>query len=277
MYRNLKYVLPLLVLMPAAARAEVVPLTITFDGYVANDPDAGIQIRTYDPVSGYQDVPYTGDVPAYAYQPGDKVTFTLDTTVPSAADLASGAYDGLRQADGTYKIDLVGRNQAGSLPGGVVSDFAVSGPIETVGNAGQPFGGSGLSLYINPTDNNYSLGTDSGWAYSTFDSPGYLYDPVSGQLTPSPTSCASLGACDRTGDGGFALTGDDLTSAATSDIPIYGTDGGIRGFFSMLLGGSWSLPTYDPGSPTKVPEPSTLLLFGVGTAALIRRRRSKKA
>ena len=281
MGRDFKFtamLLSLSIALPGIAQADPVPLTISFDGYVANDPEASIQIRTYDPATGFGYEPYTGSVPAYAYQPGDQVSFTLDTFVPSASDLASGAYDGLLQPDGTYRIDLFGLGQAGGpVVGGVVSAFDLSGPIATTPSAGQPFGGSGLSVYIDPTDNSYSLGTDSGWVFGSFDAPGYVYDPVSGQLAASPTTCASVSACDRFGDGGFSLTGDDLTSAATSDIPIYGTDGGVRGIFSMLFSGDWSLPSYTPGSPTSVPEPSMLLLFGAGAAAVLRRKAARKA
>lgn len=259
---------------PMAAAAQSVPLTVQFDGVVSGNPAEGIRIRTYDPASGYQYEPFAGNVPDYAYHAGDKVTFSFQTFVPSAPELASGRYNGARQPDGTYRIDLVGVNNAGSQSGvGVVRDIEVTGPIRTTLNAGQPLGGRGLSIYIDPADNSYSLGTDSGWLFSTFDAPGYAYDPIAGTLSPTATTCAAPGACAATGDGGFAFKSDNLSSIQTSSIPIYGTDGGLRGAFSMMFGGMWNLPAYVPGSAVKVPEPPMILLFGAAAAAMMLSRR----
>lgn len=262
-------------LFPVQASAQsTIPLTIAFDGYVQNQPSDGVMLRTYDPATGYTLVPFTGPVPEYAYDQGDAVTFTLTTFVPSAADLASGRYDAAKQPDGTYRIPLVGPNNAGSNGVGVVTEFDVSGPIQSTLNSGQRLGGSGLSVFIDPRDSSYTLGTDTGWLFSLFDAPSYSYDPVTGVLSPRSTSCETN--CALTGDGGFALRSDDLTSIATTNIPIYGTDRSVRGFFSMLFSGNWSLPTYQPGNPTSVPEPSMLLLFGAGALSVMRRRRADR-
>ena len=260
-------------LFPVQASAQAnIPLTITFDGYVQNQPSDGVMLRTYDPATGYTYVPFTGPVPEYAYAQGDAVTFTLTTSMPTAADLAAGRYDGTKQADGTYRIPLFGPNNAGLDPVGRITSFDVSGPIQNVLNSGQPLGGRGLSVVIDPTDNSYSLSTDTGWLYSLFDAPSYSYDPVTGVLSPRSTSCQTN--CAINGDGGFVLKSSDLTSAATSNIPIYGTDSSLWGYFTALFSGKWSLPSYQPGNPTSVPEPSMLLLFGAGALSVMRRRRA---
>jgi len=258
------------------AAAQAVPVTITFAGQVANDPAQSIMLRSLDPATGVTLVPFGGSAPAYAYNQGDAVTFTLTTSLPSAADLASGRYDAARQADGTYRIGLIGPNNAGTFAGvGVVSNFDVSGPIAMTLNSGQPLGGGGLAVVIDPADYSYALATTSGWSFATFDAPGYTYDPISGSMSAASTTCAFRGACALNGDGGFRLAG-DLLSAAAGNIPIHDAAGGVRGFFSMLFSGQWSLPAYTPGGATQVPEPGTMLLFGAGAAAVLRRARRRQ-
>ena len=262
--------------LPTAAIAQSVPVTISFNGQVANDPAASIMLRSYDPASGYTLTPYSGPLPDYSYNAGDTVTFTVSTFMPSATDLASGRYDNALQPDGTYRIGLIGPNNAGTSTGvGVVRNLDVSGPIGMTLNSGQPLGGGGLAVVINPVDYSYSLATENGWSFATFDAPGFTYDPISGSLSPASTTCAGIGGCAQNGDGGFALAG-DLDSISTGNMPIYGTDRGLYGFFSMLFSGSWSLPSYSAGGgSTQVPEPGMMLLFGAGAAAVMRRQRKR--
>lgn len=249
-----------------------VPLTITFDGVLANDP-AG-NVRVGQPTQSDAGQAFTGSVPDYPYQAGDAVTFTITATVPSAQSLASGGYNYAQQGDGTYLFPLHGEAGASSNPAILFSTIDVLGPIHNPVADDLKLNGTGLFIAIDPASNSYSLSMNNRWSYGSFDAPGYNYDPISGALTPSDTTCSPRHSCTENG-AGFSFQSTDLNSITTDRLNIYDADNATWGFFSLLFSGEWSVTPTNNGNPTPVPEPGMLLLFGAGAAAVFRRQRKK--
>lgn len=267
--------------MPLAAQTGPQQRTISvqFTGVVTNEISDTIKVR--QPDGSFST--FTGPVPDYPYKKGDSVTIGYNTVVPTKA-YYDEAYRGQIAADGIYRIQVSGPNNAGGgTPFGLAQNFDVSGPIKPVANSGQPLGFSGMTIVYDSIKDNYSLELPRGtWNAALFDAPGYNYDPATGRLTSSKTSCldGTGGSCERTGDGGFALTGDQR-SVSANNIPIYNIAGalpenaGRTGLFSLLFAGSWNLPFFGSGGgdPVDVPEPASVLFFGAGAGLLGWRRR----
>lgn len=273
------------VMLSGAAFAQSAPISrtipVTFTGTVVDDVANTIRIRQPDGSTS----PYTGPVPDYPYKKGDTVTVSFNATVPTAAAFQAGQpYAGRLSNDGIYKFSVSSPYYNGNTaPGGVgnSSTVDVSGPIFATSNAGQP-ANQRVDLVYNANTDSYALDFSSrNFVAGTLDGPGFTYDPVTGALTASSSTCerGSTG-CTVNGNGGMGLTG-NATQMSTSNAPIYGgvtaanpAGEGLYGFFSMLLSGSWNLPSWNGGA-TDVPEPGMILLFGGAAIALTRTRRRK--
>ena len=269
-----------LVAMPLAAQTgpQQRTISIQFTGVVTNEISDTIKVR--QPDGSFST--FTGPVPDYPYKKGDSVTIGYNTIVPTKA-YYDEAYRGQIAADGIYRIQVIGTNNGSLTTFGQARNFDVSGPISPVPSNGQPLGLGGMIIVYDSNKDSYSLELPGGaWSASKFDAPGYNYDPATGRLTPSQTSCldGTGGSCVRTGDGGFALTGDQR-SVSANNIPIYNTAGalpenaGRTGGFSLLFAGIWNLPFFGSGGgdPVDVPEPASVLFFGAGAGLLGWRRR----
>lgn len=275
-------VLAFAAVLSAPATAQTIPtdrlINVTFSGTVTNGPAQTIQLRQPDGSFA----PYTGPLPSYPYNTGDAVTVGFTTRVPT-----SSFYDlnpNLRSADGIYRIGVVGPNNNLSATFGLANNLDVSGPITPAPNSGQPLGTNGLTIVYNANTDSYSLELPrDNWIASLFDAPSFFYDAVTNQLTSAPSSCylGSRSGCDTQGIGGFSIGSTDLTSVSTSAIPIWqpapvNTQQPAQvGRFSLGITGSWNLPTF--GNPVDVPEPSSLLLFGLGAGIVASRRRKATA
>jgi hypothetical protein len=264
------------------ASAQTVPtdrlINVTFSGTVTNGPAQTIQLRQPDGSFA----PYTGPLPAYPYNTGDAVTVSFTTRVPTSSfyDL----YPNLKSADGIYRIGVVGPNNNPSATFGLASNLDVSGPITPTANLGQTLGTNGLTIVYNANTDSYSLELPSNnWVASLFDAPSFFYNAATNQLTSAPSSCylGSGSGCNTQGIGGFAIRSSDLTSINTSAIPIWqpapvnNQQPAQVGSFSLGFTGGWNLPTF--GNPVDVPEPSSLLLFGLGAGIVAARRRRSTA
>lgn len=271
--------------MATAATAQTAvptqrPITVTFTGVVDNGPDQSIMIRQPDGTFA----PYTGPVPDYPYRTGDNVTVSFTTTVPTA-----GFYEAnpaARSVDGIYRISV--RGPANGFPSngfGYTSDLDASGPLGPTQNLGQPYGTGGLTIVYDANSDRYSLELPRGsWTASLFDLPSFFYDNTTGQLSIAPSSCylGNRAGCNLIGIGGVSIGSDSLNTISTSNVPMWTTqpasnqEPSMLGYFKLGISGSWNLPSAS-GGPIDVPEPSTVLLFGIGAGALaLRKRRTQR-
>jgi hypothetical protein len=266
----------------SAANAQSGPLTrtvpVTFTGVVANDVTNEIRIR--QPDGSY--APFTGPVPDYAYTKGDVVTLSYNAILPTrAAYQPGGPYQGQVAADGIYRISLVAPAYGGGPLGlGTANNIDVSGPIGPASNFGQPTNLRMTVVYDSNADSySLELGAPGSFVAGAFAGPGYTYDANTGQLTP----CAGASCAPQPADNNQFNLVTTATGLATTGIGIFGTapgngagSGNRAGLFGLSFDGSWNLPIFGGGgSPTSVPEPGTIILFGAATAALMRRRRKR--
>lgn len=264
-----------------ATASDQIPVTIEFDGAYTFTPPESFPFAL--PGAGGSGPFFGGDVDPYPIASGDPFTATLSTFLPSPDAFDAGTTGIAPQADGTYRIDLVGpNNNAGVVEPGIatITSFDTNGPITQIDSAGQSLGSRGLFVTYDPATRGYSLGVeDGGFIASTFDAPGYVFNVDTGALELASSTClgGSSLSCALFGDGGFSLSG-TLDSIFSSAIPIWSSDGGIFSSFTLGTTGSWSIggPSGSSGGgATPVPEPSTMLLFGGGAYLVLRRRRKE--
>lgn len=268
--------------VPALAQAELTrKVTISFDATVAQGAVETLQVRD---ASGALS-PYTGALPSYPLQVGDRMTFTIEAELPTRA-FYDNYYQGTPASDGLYKLPLVDAASTGSGGSGPfvgISRFTVSDPLRPTLNFGQPTTARLGVVYDYNTDS-YSLDPGVGFVSGAYGAPGFLYDAATGQFT----SCS--GAQDCRGSAGvdpviFSLFGNaDFSAISANGIRVNSTDPTSptgMGFFDLLFSGSWNLPVFGAagtsGGGTPVPEPSMLLLFGAGAGAVFSRRRKRVA
>lgn len=230
---------------------------VTFTGTVTNDVSDTIMIRQPNGTS----TPYQGPVPAYDYRRGDQVTISFLTDVPTSAYYAANP-SVPRAADGIYRFN-VRSAQGGNFGFGVTREFDVSGPVAPANS----FGLGGITLVYDTNDESYSLEFPNGtWAAGDLEAPGYRYDAGTGALLSSRTSCFDVNCARLNGS----------ATGATLSVPIASSSTPDRlGSFLLFLSGSWNLPVRDPGQPTPVPEPGSMLLFAGGAAWLVRRAKRR--
>lgn len=255
-----------------APQSRTIP--VTFSGTVTNDVSQTIRIRQAD--GSY--AAFTGAVPDYPYGAGDAVTISFNAVVPTrAAYEAGGALQNAASADGIYRITVSNPfYSGGSRPLGIGNSTVAdpSGPINPVDTFGQPTN-TRMTLVYDAIADSYSIDFTNGqFASGSYAGPSYLYDSVTQTLTPCSGS-----AC---GNGGLSISG-NATQLTTSNIGITGTapgngpqSGAGTGLFSLIFSGSWNLPSFNPGGPIDVPEPGSVLFFGAGAFAIMRRRRQAR-
>ena len=238
-----------------AALAEPIPATIEFRGTIsASAPDTLI-------VNGQ---PWTGPLPDYPYKAGDQISVSFVATPGSA----------VQSADGLYRYTIYGASQSGSISG---SNYARAGTIDVSGPiAGGDFV-NGMTLIYDAVADSYTIELPQDrWIMSSFDGPGYLYDPATNSLSSTSTTRQPGGFCGDGGAGCFAISG-NLSGGAVDRAPVWGTDGSLRGFFSMLFSGDWFVNGSRVGGATQVPEPGQLALMMAALVPLVLRRRRKLA
>ncbi len=268
-----------------ASASDQIPVTIEFEGAYNVAPPESFPFLLPGAEGGGPF--FGGEVDAYPIASGDPFKATISTFLPSPESFDAGTTGITAQADGTYKIALVGpNNTAGSVDPGIatITGFETDGPVTQVLSAGQPLGSRGLFVTYDPATRGYTLGVeDGGFIASKFDAPGYIFYADTGALELAASTClgGSRAACEVFGDGGFSLSG-TLTSIFSSAIPIWSSDGSIFSSFGLGAEGSWSISGIGGsggggGGATPVPEPSMMLLFGGGAYAVLRRRRKTPA
>ncbi len=254
-------------------------LRISFTGTVTNDVDNTIRIRQPNGTT----IPFTGPVPEYPYQQGDRVAISFVTQVPNRDFYSSPLYTGQVAADGIYRINVT--SPATGTPGtlGYANTADISGPIGVENRGGPPLSIRGVTIVYDAVGDLYSLELGSGgWSLANLDVPSYTYDGTTGTVVARNNACIGV-QCESAN---ILLTGN--ATAATIGSP-FGQNIGIGttaepsfgGFFDAIgLSGSFNLPIFggsSTGGPVDVPEPSMLLLFGGGAALVIRRRRKAVA
>lgn len=249
-----------LLLVPLAAQAQTAPVEIKFVGTItASAPDT-LMVRQADGSLK----PWTGPLPDFPYVTGDQITVSF-TATPGQPAISS---------DGIYRYSIVGASQPASGSGYArLGSLDVSGPVAPSGDWN---GATGLLLVYNSNTGTYSLEMPTGsYLLGEFDGPGYTYDPATNTMAPSSTTGDPRFGCSDQGSGCFNVTG-TMGSGAVNQAPIYGTDGSLRGFFSMLFSGDWFVNgVKQAGGVTQVPEPGQTGLFAMALAALIWRGRRR--
>lgn len=258
MVRRVALYVLLLLFSPLAAQAQTAPVPVRFVGTItASAPDT-LMIRG----ANGQLTPWTGPLPDFPYVAGDQISVSFNA-VPGSAT---------QSADGLYRYTLFGPAQTISGSNTArVGAVDVSGPITGGGAI------NGLTLTYNAATGAYGLETGpNGYVMSTFDGPGYRYDPAAGSLALTSTTRDPRAPCSDQNVGCFNITG-NLTGGAVNRAPVFADDGSLWGFFSMLFSGSWFAngQQVGGGGATDVPEPGQLGLFGLAALAVMARRRRR--
>ncbi|MDT0506896.1 PEP-CTERM sorting domain-containing protein [Novosphingobium sp. MMS21-SN21R] len=271
------------------AHAQTAPgfttIPVTFTGTVSNDPGQTIRIQVPGSVTPVGQpvptVPYTGPLPDFPLIAGDTIQFSYNVTVPTGAYLASSAYTGQVAADGIYKLNVVSappRDINGNVAAlgtyALSSGPSLSAPFFNPTTTGQPSVG-GYTIVYDAKADSYSLSFPSAIAGTAgWDAPTYNYDYATNRVGVVDSSCfvgISCSSLNFRGSYGFQI-GESGGYSTTGVLGTTTTMAPVVGFFDILFGGSWSLPTWKGGA-TQVPEPGTTLLFGAAFAALAERRR----
>lgn len=240
-----------LLLPAAAALAQTAPVSVQFVGTITGSAADTLMIRG----PGGTSTPWTGPLPEFPYLAGDQITVSFNATPGSA----------VQSADGLYRYTIVGPSQTGGASG---SNYALTGSVDVSGPITGGYGVGGLTLVYNAATSSYSLEMPQDrYTMWTFDGPGYLYDRAAGSLSLTSTTRQPGTVCSDQTAGCFNITG-DMTSGMVDRAPVWGTDGSLAGFFSVLFSGNWFVNGQQVGGATQVPEPGQLLLFALTLAFL---------
>jgi hypothetical protein len=256
------------ILNVAAANAET--LNIRYDGVVRSTPTESILVRDEQ---GRFTQPFQGQLPNdYLYQAGDNFSLTFTTEIPSREQMA------LNSVNGQFRLPLVGTGTRG-VEFGTARNVELSGPARLEQTF--PYNFNGIELVYLADRNQIFLDDRGGeWRFGPVDFPSLLRTGPDGAINVNGTSCYGVG-CESSGLGAFVNGGQIRVPGIplAEQDPASAFDVTIRGIFQFFVDGSFSLPYLSSldnvgnGVPTDVPEPSMLLLFGIGAGGLMRRRR----
>lgn len=257
----------MLLAWPSLALAQSGPVEVKFVGTItASAPDT-LMIRG----AGGVMTPWTGPLPDFPYVAGDQITVSLNV-LPSGEYLDPNYPS--KPVDGIYRFSVTGRSQGIFSTTGVapIRSMDVSGPI---GPSGQWESATGLLLTYNANTGAWGMEMPKGtYTLSEFDGPGYLYDRTTNSMSLTNTTAEPVYRCGEPGAGCFNVTG-NMTSGAINRAPVWGTDGSLAGFFSMLFSGDWFVNGVKQGGATEVPEPGQTGLFAMALIAVMLRRRQR--
>lgn len=217
---------------------------------------------------------YEGVRPDFPFDTGDTITIGFDAIVPTGAAIADGIVP--PSADGIYRFQI-----------GAASGFGATAPdADTSIVSFRNFQGTGiadtgayisngqLGIVYDANTGNYSIDvpTDAAFSLGVFDASVLRYDFDSDELTSVLFS--ELFPNDP---GGFRWTGSGPNSGPNSGqigSSIFTFENGqfIGGPSGVIrFAGGWNLPIFGQ-TPTQIPAPGMLILFGLGFAAIFKRR-----
>lgn len=283
---------PLLVTLALAAGSattptystSLAPVTMTFDGQIADIPAWGVMLRRYVPGTGYVSEPLSGLKPNAVHGAGDAISFSVTANLPTVGALRSGAFDNARQPDGTFLFDLSGSGAKFSQPG-AVTDFTVSGSFEAVPGASKTFALGDMAVQMDPERGGFALvmtgegDAGPGIVETSFSGPD-IETPV---RTPAPPSAALSISAPEPQESGDLLSGMGFAPKAPSPAITQEAKPVIPPPPAQTVRAPVPPPPAisvtrgkEPG-PTPVPAPGMALLFGGAFAAVALRRRKRPA
>lgn len=256
-----------LVLLPLSAQAQTAPVEVKFVGTItASAPDT-LMIRQTDGTMKA----WTGPLPDFPYVAGDQITVSFNA-MPTPEYLDPNYPR--KPADGIYRFAVTGRSQgSGSTGSAMLAGMDVSGPIKP---SGQWEWANGLVLTYNANTGTWGMEMPSGgYVLSEFNGTGFTYDRAANTLAASATTAEPRYGCGELGAGCFNIAG-TMTGGAIDRAPVWGTDGSLAGFFSMLFSGNWFVNGQQiGGGATEVPEPGQTGLFALAFIAVMLRGRRR--
>lgn len=260
--------------VPVQAQTAGGTMEIKFVGTITGSAADTLMLRGADGTS----TPWTGPLPDYPYLKGDQVTITMN--VRPSGEYLDPNYP-RKPADGIYHFSVIGASQMAGLGTSTgiapISALDVSGPI---GQSGQWQSSTGMEMTYNSNTGQWNMNVSSTrFTLFEFDGPGYSYDPATNSMALTGTTRQPVYSCGDLGNGCFGFSGNNLTDLATTNIPVWGTDGSLRGIFNLLFSGDWFLNGVKQGGggSTQVPEPGQLALMAMALLPLVARRRKRMA
>ena len=247
---------------------QVVPVefsgTITSsisDRIVLNRPDGSI-------------FEYDGVRPDFPFDTGDTITIGFDAIVPTGAAIADGIVP--PSADGIYRFQIGAASGFGAALPDADTSIASFRNFQGTGiaDAGTYISNGQLGIVYDANTGNYSIDipTDAAFSLGSFDAAVLRYDVDSDVLTSvlfSDLFPSNIGGLSWTGSGpnsgpNNGQIGSSIFTFENGQF-IGGPSGAIR------FSGGWNLPIFGQ-TPTPIPAPGMLIIFGLAFVAIFRRR-----
>lgn len=209
---------------------------------------------------------YEGVRPDFPFDTGDTITIGFDAIVPTGAAIAGGIVP--PSADGIYRFGIgtgsgntAGDSSTISFRNFQGTDIADTGNYISNGQLGIVYDANADSYLIDPP-------TDKSFALGVFDAPVLRYDIDSGVLTSALFSDLFPQV-----NGGLTWTGSAATGGQIgSDVFTFDNGQFVGGPAGIIrFSGGWNLPIFGQG-PVPVSAPGMLIIFGLGAAAVWRRK-----
>ena len=270
--------------LAAAAPAQAVLIEYNWTGTVQNNASDKVIVRS-DGCGGVNcsnESIYNGNPFNFPYEIGSLITFAFAANLPieSTPPSADGIYRFNPNGNGSRPVSFLRSITGPEDPS--AGGFKPSSELFLFGyeliydsNAGVP---DDQRLKINLAPN--SVGGADRKLNAEISTPGYFYDLATQQINPGNTANARgrCGELDREGCSTLAI---GEYSAIITSIPLLSEDQFAPGrlnrrgsFGDINMTGQWNVPVIT--TATQVPEPSSILIFGLGAGALAWRRRSRR-